>query len=193
MHPGQRCFRPRPPNTLRLSMSSGSMPMLIRSSGVSSACVDRGSVNGVLACRSKMSSAMGTRDRSILTLLLLLLLPSDAHAQENSARQGGKKPSAWIKLCEKRRPPQETGVCMTLHERVDGQTGEVLISAALRQTEGEDKEYFRVMLPRGLVEQHVHAAIFPEQMWEKKIRDWLQKNEKLERKSDEPNLQTFSL
>src|SRR5262245_17417648 len=109
---------------------------------------------------------METKVRSILTLLLLLLLPCEAHPQE-SARQGGKKPSAWIKLCEMRRPPKDIGVCMTLHERADGQTGEVLISAALRQIEGEDKKYFRVMLPRRLVEQHVHAAIFPEQTWER--------------------------
>src|SRR5262245_15519192 len=139
-----------------------------------------------------MSSAMGTKVRSILTLLLLFLLSCDAHAQE-SARQGGKKPSAWIKLCEMRSPPKDVGVCMTLHERADGQTGEVLISAALRRTEGEDKEYFTVMLPRGLVEQHIHATIFPKQIWEKKIREWLQKNAKLEQKSDGPNLQTFSL
>ena len=107
---------------------------------------------------------MGTKVRSILTLLLLVPVPCDAYAQE-SARQGGKKLSAWIKLCEMRRPPKDIGVCMTLHERVDGNTGQVLISAALRQTEGEDKEYFRVMLP--LQVQDVHATIFPEQKWEK--------------------------
>ena len=136
-----------------------------------------------------MSNAVGTKFRSILTLLLLLLLPCDACAQE-SARQGGKKPSAWIKLCEKRRPPKDIGVCMTLHERVDGQTGQVLISAALRQTEGEDKEYFRVMLPPQV--QDVRATIFPEPMWEKILERW-RKNEELDEKGDEPQLQRFSL
>lgn len=102
-----------------------------------------------------------------MTLLLLVPLACDAFADERAAQ---KKPSAWIKLCEMRRPARDIGVCMTLHERADGQTGEVLISAALRQTKGEDKEHFRVMLPRGVVEQHVHATIFPEQTWEKKIR-----------------------
>src|SRR5262245_21234481 len=135
-----------------------------------------------------MSSAMGTKVRSILTLLLLFLLSCDAHAQE-SARQGGKKPSAWIKLCEMRRPPKDVGVCMTLHERADGQTGELLISAALRQTEGEDKEYFRVMLsPRAQVEQYIHVTIFPEQMWER-----LQKTGKRDENGDGPNLQRVSL
>ena len=133
---------------------------------------------------------MGTMVRSILTLLLLVPLPCDAFAQERASQL--KKPSAWIKLCEKRPPAKEISVCMTLHERVDWQ-GEVLIAAALRRVEGEDKEYFRVMLPRMLVEQHVHATVFPEQMWKKKIREWLQKNEKLEQKSDEADLQTFSL
>ena len=133
---------------------------------------------------------MGTKVRSILTLLLLVPVPCDAHAQE-SARQGGKKPSAWIKLCEMRRPPKDIGVCMTLHERVDGNTGQVLISAALRQTEGEGKEYFRVMLPPQV--QDVRATIFPERMWEKILERWLRKNEKLDEKGDEPGLQRFSL
>ena len=134
-----------------------------------------------------MSNAMETKVSSILTLLLLLLLPCDAHAQE-SARQGGKKPSAWIKLCEKGRPSNNIGVCMTLHERVDGQTGEVLISAALRQTEGEDKEYFRVMLwSRVQVEQDIHATIFPEQVWER-----MQKKT-LDEMRNEPSRQMFSL
>ena len=136
---------------------------------------------------------MGTKIRAILTLLLLVPVLCDAHAQE-SVLHGAKKPSAWIKLCEMRSPPKDVGVCMTLHERADGQTGEVLISAALRRTEGEDKEYFRVMLSSRLqVERDIHATIFPKQIWEKKIREWLQKNAKLEQKSDGPNLQTFSL
>src|SRR5262245_26218816 len=136
-----------------------------------------------------MSNAMETKVSSILTLLLLLLLPCDAHAQE-SARQGGKKPSAWIKLCEMGRPSNNIGVCMTLHERVDAQTGMVLISAALRQTEGEDKEYFRVMLPPQM--QDVNATIFPERMWEK-ILERLRKNEKLDEQGDEPQVQRLSL
>lgn len=120
---------------------------------------------------------MGTKVRTILTLLLLVPVPCDAHAQE-SARQGGKKPSAWIKLCEMRRPTKDIGVCMTLHERVDGNTGQVLISAALR-------------LPPQV--QDVRATIFPERMWEKILERWLRKNEKLDEKGDEPQLQRFSL
>src|SRR5262245_23093517 len=100
-----------------------------------------------------VSNAMGSTVRFILILLLLVPLACNAFAEERAAQ---KRPNAWIKLCEMRRPPKDIGVCMTLHERADGQTGEVLISAALRQTAGEDKEYFRVMLPRGLVEQHIH-------------------------------------
>src|SRR5262245_63881935 len=134
-----------------------------------------------------MSSAMGTKVRSILTLLLLFLLSCDAHAQE-SARQGGKKPSAWVKLCKMRSPPKDVGVCMTLHERADGQTGEVLISAALRRTEGEDKEYFRVMLSSRLqVERDIHATIFPEEVWER-----MQKKT-LDEMRNEPSRQMFSL
>jgi len=99
--------------------------------------------------------------QSFLALLLLVPLPCDAYAQEKTR---WKKPSAWVKLCEKRDPAKDIGVCVTLHERLDGHTGEVLVSAALIQT---DKEYFRIMLsPRVQVEQHVDAATFSEQMWE---------------------------
>jgi invasion protein IalB len=107
-------------------------------------------------------------------------LPCVAYAQE-SAWQHGKKPSAWVKLCEKT-------VCMTLHERVDGNTGEVLISAAVRKIEGQDKQYFRVMLtPRVVAEQNVHATIFSEETWER-----VKKSEKVE-KSDDAKLQTLNL
>src|SRR5262245_34797377 len=123
--------------------------------------------------------------QSFLALLLLVPLPCDAYAQEKTR---WKKPSAWVKLCEKRTPAKDIGVCMTLHERAHGQTGEVLISAALRRTEGEDKEYFRVMLSSRLqVERDIHATIFPEEVWER-----MQKKT-LDEMRNEPSRQMFSL
>jgi invasion protein IalB len=127
---------------------------------------------------------LGTMIRPILTLLLLVPLSCETCAQE---RTQGKKPSAWVKMCEKRPPAKDISDCMTIYEKFD-QTREVLVSAALRQTDGEDKEYFRIMLsPRVQVEQQVQAAIFPEQMWEE-----MQSNGMLSDKSGEPQ-NTFSL
>jgi hypothetical protein len=39
-------------------------------------------------------------------------------------------------------------VCLTHHERLD-EKGNVLVSAALRQIEGRDKQHFMVMVPLG--------------------------------------------
>lgn len=65
-----------------------------------------------------------------------------------------KDQSAWVKLCEKApsltEPKKELNVCLTHHERLDGNTGMVLVSAAIRQVEGQDKEALMVMVPLGM-------------------------------------------
>jgi invasion protein IalB len=62
--------------------------------------------------------------------------------------------SAWVKLCEKApsitEPKKELNVCLTHHERLDGNTGMVLVSAAIRKVEGQDKEALMVMVPLGM-------------------------------------------
>jgi invasion protein IalB len=73
-----------------------------------------------------------------------------------AAAAGGenKEQSAWVKLCEKApslaEPKKELNVCLTHHERLDGNTGMVLVSAAIRQVEGQDKEALMVMVPLGM-------------------------------------------
>lgn len=68
---------------------------------------------------------------------------------------GEKKPqAAWVKLCEKAPSLQEEGkelnVCLTHHERIDGNTGRVLVSAAIRQVDGNDTKSLMVMVPLGM-------------------------------------------
>jgi len=75
-----------------------------------------------------------------------------AHAQDEGEK---KKPqAAWVKLCEKAPSLQEEGkqldVCLTHHERIDGNTGRVLVSAAIRQVEGKDQKSLMVMVPLGM-------------------------------------------
>lgn len=78
-----------------------------------------------------------------------------------AAAEGDK--SAWVKLCEKapdfaaaeNKEKKEAAkpaknVCLTHHERIDGNTGLVLVSAAIRQVEGSDKEALMVMVPLGM-------------------------------------------
>ena len=91
--------------------------------------------------------------------------------------------SAWVKLCEKaagvtkgkdgKEEKKELNICLTHHERLDGNTGMVLVSAAVRQVEGQDKQHFMVMVPLGMMLQPgMRATIYPPALWEK-----AQKNE----------------
>jgi invasion protein IalB len=69
--------------------------------------------------------------------------------------QDKKEPqSAWVKLCEETpnlsEPEKKMNVCLTHHERLDGNSGRVLISAAVRDVEGQDKQALMVMVPLGM-------------------------------------------
>ncbi len=79
-----------------------------------------------------------------------LMVSSQAVAQEEQQKQE----AAWVKLCEKAPSLQEEGsevdVCLTHHERIDGNTGRVLVSAAIRQVEGKDTRSLMVMVPLGM-------------------------------------------
>ena len=71
---------------------------------------------------------------------------------------------------------KELNICLTHHERLDGNTGMVLVSAAVRQVEGQDKQHFMVMVPLGMMLQAgMRATLYPKDAWEK-----VQKNEKVD-------------
>src|SRR5262245_20427710 len=60
--------------------------------------------------------------------------------------------TAWVKLCEAgqtvskdkdgKEVKQDLKICMTMHERLDGNSGMTVVSAAVRKVEGQDKLYF---------------------------------------------------
>jgi invasion protein IalB len=94
--------------------------------------------------------------------------------------------SAWVKLCEKatavtkdkdgKEAKKDLNICLTHHERLDGNTGMVLVSAAVRQVDGQDKQSFMVMVPLGmLIQPGMRATIYPKDMWEQ-----VQKDEKVD-------------
>ena len=74
-----------------------------------------------------------------------------------------------MKLCEKatavtkdkdgKEEKKDLNICLTHHERLDGNTGMVLVSAAVRQVEGQDKQHFMVMVPLGMLIQPGMRAI----------------------------------
>jgi invasion protein IalB len=107
--------------------------------------------------------------------------------------------SAWVKLCEKapvakvgadgkpvvvdgKPAADEKEICLTHHERLDGNTGMVVVSAALRKVEGQDKEHLMIMVPLGAaIPPGLKAAVYTKDQWAK-----VAKNEKVETKDLKP-------
>ena len=123
--------------------------------------------------------------------------PAAAPAQKGAAPAAAPAAaqSAWVKLCEKatavgkdkdgKEEKRDLNICLTHHERLDGNTGMVLVSAAVRQVEGQDKLHFMVMVPLGmLIAPGMRASIYPKDIW-----DLAQKNEKI----DESKLKSVKL
>jgi invasion protein IalB len=126
--------------------------------------------------------------------------PAAAPAQKGASPAAAPpaSQSAWVKLCEQasgvtkdkdgKEQKKDVNICLTHHERLDGNTGMVLVSAAVRQIEGQDKQHFMVMVPLGmLIQAGMRATIYPKDLWER-----AQKNEKLE-KADESKLKGTKL
>ena len=71
------------------------------------------------------------------------------------------------------------------HERLDGNSGMVLVSAAVRQIDGQDKQHFMIMVPLDMqIRPGLRASIYPKDQWELAL-----KNEK----TDETRLKGIEL
>ena len=121
-----------------------------------------------------------------------------AKADAKGAAAGGAK-SAWVKLCEKapfnhkdkdgKDIKEEKNICLTHHERLDGSTGMVMVSAAIREVEGSDKKSMMVMVPLGMaLPPGLRAAVYTKDQWAKAA-----KNEKIDEKTLKPITLRFSL
>jgi invasion protein IalB len=64
-----------------------------------------------------------------------------------AAAQGAADDSAWVKLCLKNEQTGNKQVCLVNHEGLEPNTGMVLVAAAVRTIEGEDKKHLLVRLP----------------------------------------------
>ncbi|MFV0297830.1 MAG: invasion associated locus B family protein [Hyphomicrobiaceae bacterium] len=129
-----------------------------------------------------------------------LALGSGAALAQKKKSEPAKAPqSAWVKLCEKApvmiqdksgKPQRsEKNICLTHHERLDGNTGMVLVSAAVRDVEGQNKRYMMVMVPLGMaIQPGLRAKIYDADMWAK-----AQKNEKVDDSKIESIKLRFSL
>jgi len=121
-------------------------------------------------------------------------------AKEAPKKDGAaQEQSSWVKLCEGvpfirkdkdgKEQREDRRICLTHHERLDGNTGMVLVSAAIRQVDGQDKQHLMVMVPLGMaVQPGVRAAVYPKDLWEK-----VQKNEKVDEKQLKPIAMEYSI
>lgn len=133
----------------------------------------------------------------LLALAGLAVTPVVAQQKKEPAKKATAAPkkeeqqSAWVKLCEKTQV-QETkdgkavaaqrSICLTHHERLDGNTGMVLVSAAIRTVDGSDKNALMIMVPLGMaLPPGMKAAIYTKDQWAK-----AQKNEKIDDKALKP-------
>lgn len=124
-------------------------------------------------------------------LIAVGVLP--AQAQE-------KKPqSAWVKLCETAKiqsrgedgkvATKDTDICLTHHERLDGNSGMVIVSAAIREVAGQDKKSLMIMVPLGMALQPgVRAAVYTPAQWQ-----LAQDNKKVDEKELKPIRLGYSL
>jgi invasion protein IalB len=146
---------------------------------------------------------LGAIAATLLVGVGLLLNGADAQAPKKDKAAPGKgetanAQSAWVKLCETatatvkkedgKEDKKDLNICLVHHERIDGNSGMVLVSAALRKIDGQDKQHFMVMVPLGmLLQPGMRATVFPKNLWDK-----VQKNEKIE-KADEAKLKGLAL
>ncbi len=122
-----------------------------------------------------------------------------AAGADTAAAATGEAKSAWVKLCEKapilkkdkdgKDQKEEKNLCLTHHERLDGNTGMVLVSAAIREVEGQDKPSLMVMVPLGMaLPPGIRAAIYTKEQWAA-----ASKNEKIDDKALKPIELKYSL
>ena len=126
--------------------------------------------------------------------------PAAPAAAPAAAGAPAAKQTFWVKLCEKtpvpiptkdgkppadgKTPTEEKNICLTHHERLDGTSGMVIVSAALRQVEGSDKQHLMVMVPIAIgvaIPPGLRLAVYDKATWEK-----AGKNEKIDDKALKP-------
>lgn len=125
--------------------------------------------------------------------------PAAKKSEPAAAAKKDEPQSAWVKLCEKapimvkgkdgKEQKEDKNVCLTHHERLDGNTGMVLVSAAIRQVEGADKQHLMIMVPLGMaIHPGLRATVYSPELWAQ-----AEKNQKVEDTKAEPIKLNYAL
>ncbi len=84
-----------------------------------------------------------------------------AAAAAPAAGAAAEEKSSWVKLCDKignvakgpdgKEVKTEKNVCATFHDTIDANTGMTVVSAAIREVEGDAKPDLQVTVPLGMI------------------------------------------
>lgn len=118
----------------------------------------------------------------ILALTLAAAIADASAQQPPAAKKASPAPAAaasntdWIKVCEKtpvgtmfkdgKEETRFSNFCLTQHEVIDGNTGRSVMSAAIRQLDGEPTQYLMVMVPLNVnLKAGLRVALYPKDAW----------------------------
>lgn len=73
--------------------------------------------------------------------------PKSSAPTTAAAPAAGAAQDAWVKLCMKNPQTNDKQICLINHEGLEPNTGMVLIAAAVRKAEGEDKQQLLIRVP----------------------------------------------
>jgi invasion protein IalB len=73
--------------------------------------------------------------------------PKSAAPTTAAAPAAGAAQDAWVKLCMKNQQTNNKQICLINHEGLEPNTGMVLIAAAVRKAEGEEKQQLLIRVP----------------------------------------------
>jgi invasion protein IalB len=87
--------------------------------------------------------------------------PAAGAATAAAPAAGGEGQSSWVKLCDKvasaskdkdgKETKTEKNVCATFHDTIDANSGMTVVSAAVREVEGDPKPDIQVTVPLGMI------------------------------------------
>ena len=97
------------------------------------------------ACALALGTTLAVAQESTAPKATAPAAPAAAPAA--GAQAGAPEESAWVKLCLKNEQTANKQVCLVNHEGLEPNTGMVLVAAAVRSIEGEDKQHLLVRLP----------------------------------------------
>jgi len=73
--------------------------------------------------------------------------PKSSAPATAAAPAAGAAQDAWVKLCMSNQQTNEKEICLINHEGLEPNTGMVLIAAAVRKAEGEEKQQLLIRVP----------------------------------------------